>query len=81
MGVLDVLFSSHMDELPFKIVRMQGSQDELIARVEKFADLQSGVQKARMLTWRCAKGRESFVVETGTARDEGAGEGDKSPNA
>ena len=26
-----------MDELPFKIVRMQGSRDEVIARLEKAA--------------------------------------------
>jgi hypothetical protein len=35
-----------MDELPFKIVRMQGSQDEVIARVENFLICKAAFEKA-----------------------------------
>src|SRR5262249_16019086 len=49
-GVLDSLFPicSHrpMYELPFKIVRMQGSQDEVIARVENLLICKAASEKA-----------------------------------
>ena len=35
-----------MDELPFKIVRMHGSKDEVIARVENFLICKAAFEKA-----------------------------------
>jgi hypothetical protein len=49
-AVLDSGFSlcSHrpMDELPFKIVRMHGPRDEVIARVENFLICKAAFEKA-----------------------------------
>jgi hypothetical protein len=35
-----------MDELPFKIVRMHGARDEVIARVENFLICKAAFEKA-----------------------------------
>jgi hypothetical protein len=35
-----------MDELPFKIVKMHGSKDEVIARVENFLICKAAFEKA-----------------------------------
>ena len=42
------LVCSHrpMDELPFKIVRMHGAKDEVIARVENFLICKAAFEKA-----------------------------------
>ena len=54
-----------MEELFFKIVRMHGPRDEVIARVQNFLICKAAFEKAlcsfiRMHTWRCVRGRGSF---------------------
>jgi hypothetical protein len=53
-----------MEELSFKIVRMHGPRDEVIARVQNFLICKAAFEKAlfviRMPTWRCARVRGSF---------------------
>ena len=39
-----------MDELPFKIVKMHGAKDEVIARVENFLICKAAFEKALLLS-------------------------------
>jgi hypothetical protein len=59
------LCSPHqMDELPFKIVRMHGPRDEVIARIENLLICTAAFEKALFVYpdahLECAKGRGSF---------------------
>jgi hypothetical protein len=62
-----------MDELPFKIVRLQGSQDRVIARVENFLICKAAFEKALFvypdahLARDAARGEDYFEVARRTA--------------
>jgi hypothetical protein len=61
-----------MEELSFKIVRMHGPRDEVIARVQNFLIRKAAFEKALFVLSGCplgdAPGRaDHFEVERGTA--------------
>ena len=45
-GLIGAVLHHSMEELPFKIVRMHGSRDEVIARVENFRSAKRRFEKA-----------------------------------
>ena len=60
-----------MEELPFKIVKMFGPRDEVIARVENFLICKAAFEKALLLSrftpGNAPGGEDHFEVERGTA--------------